>query len=325
VVSYYDIDCAAGFDPTGTTTVRRTETQMLADAAAFGGSGKPCVSVAGVDDVYIKPAGDYATITAGVIKYYDAAGNLVRTTADLGNFNRIAGGPGGTWVAIEAGDYADCCASHYNFRVTTDNWASNTTVDFNLGGTNTGTIHDVGYAGGSTNKFFIVGGVYTTLGSVKGVLLAPGGSPASFTTSNQDPAGIQYVAEGCNGVMWATGDSGKIVRSTDGGTTWTTFATVGANIWDDIGINPTTGTVIVTDSLAGQAAQRLNSAGSIIAMAGLPTGVEEIEWAGGNNWIARDGSDWYISHDDGATWAQLSNGDPAVAGIPDGHFDCACD
>ena len=326
--TYWDVDCAAGFNPSGTTSVRRTQLQILADAGGFGGSGKPCISVAGVDDVYIKPNGEYATFTSGVVRFYDAAGTLIRTTADMGGHNRIAGGPGGSWVAIEAGDYADAGTQRWEIRSTTDNWATITNSNILASGAGTGTIRDVGYAGGGTNKFFIVGGVWTIAGS-NGIMTAPGATPSSWTKTGQDPAGIQYAAEGCNGVMWATGSSGAIVRSTNGGSSWGTWATVGADVLTDIGVNPTTGTVIVTNSngTAGVAGTRLflNGSTSSTWINQLPGVTDEIEWSGGNNWIARDGSTWYVSQDDGQNWSVISTGDPGVADIPAGRFDCACD
>jgi photosystem II stability/assembly factor-like uncharacterized protein len=129
-----------------------------------------------------------------------------------------------------------------------------------------------------------------------------------------DPAGTIYAATFSGGVM----------RSTDGGTTWTKLGLAGQHL-RSIALDPADPNVVIASGYEGGLFRTTTagSTGTFTAVAGAPTRVEELRFIGSDLYAAGS-SGMAVSDDAGSTWQAL--GAPPSSGALwtsiDGHQAC---
>jgi hypothetical protein len=129
-----------------------------------------------------------------------------------------------------------------------------------------------------------------------------------------DPAGTIYAATFSAGIM----------RSTDGGTTWTTLGLAGQHL-RSIALDPADPNVVIAAGYEGGLFRTTTagSTGTFAAVAGAPTRVEELRFIGGDLYAAGS-TGMTVSHDAGGTWQALAA--PPSSGALwtsiDGHQAC---
>jgi hypothetical protein len=127
-----------------------------------------------------------------------------------------------------------------------------------------------------------------------------------------------------DGTIYAATFAGGVLRSSDGGATWTGLGLVGKHL-RSIALDPADPDVLVVAAYEGGLYRTTDAAGTgtLAATDGAPVGVEELRFVGDDLYAAGSSGLW-VSQDAGATWQAL--GAPPAAGAVwtsiDGHIGC---
>ena len=132
------------------------------------------------------------------------------------------------------------------------------------------------------------------------------------------------IAVAPDGTIYAATFAQGVLRSADGGATWTSLGPTGQHL-RSIAIDPADPDAVVTAGYEGGIFRTTDAsgAGTFAAVPGSPAGVEELRFVGGALYAA-GASGLAVSVDDGATWQPLAQ--PPLAGAVwtsiDGHVGC---